>query len=299
MLLELGPDAGRLESEHFVVVYTSRPERAGELTSRLEAVYAAHLRFMDELGLAAGRPEHKLEVCLFASYGEYRAHLERLGPAAPDLLGGYDSRANRCMFFDLDTYPPLQAIRAAVQQAGPQQRETLRARLQRRETLLALSVIQHEAAHQVQFSLGLLPSPDRVPPWLVEGLATLFEVPFKPSGECRQPLNGYRLYEFRKLYGGGTDALGELRSLLTDDQAWCGGKCYPLAWAVTRFLRYEHPAGLAALLRQVRSEPGLLADPDARGALFDRLFGPIDRAWIDRLYARTMELPLDATDFAE
>lgn len=297
MLRAAGPGAAAQESAHFVVVRTAGAGPADELTRRLELVYQAHVQFIHELRVPAHPPRYKLEVYFFATYEEFQTHLAALGEPRADLLGGYEPATKRAAFFDFDTYPPLAAVRAAVTQAEPGQRDKLRARLQRRQEVLLTSVIQHEAAHQIQHNVGLFPAPERTPTWLTEGLAMLLEAPVE-TPDARPPLNSYRLLEFRKLYGDGRQTLGDVRRLLVDDDAWCGGKCYPLAWAIVRYLRDERPAGLVKLLRRA-AEGELPRGTAERGAVLDELCGPVNETWIDRFYSATMQLPLDTSAFAE
>ncbi len=297
MLHQAGRGARLLTSAHFALASTAPDGTTRNLLERLEAVYQAHRQFVTDLRLSARPPRHKLEVYFFATHGEFRAHLAALGTEPPDVLGGYEPESKRAAFFDFDAYAPLAAIRSAIAQAAPDQQEKLRRRFDRRREILAQTIVQHEAAHQIQLNVGLFPALDRVPVWLTEGLATLFEVPGPPSGSP-WPVNGYRLFEFRKLYGEGRPALGDLRRLLVDDQSWCGGKCYPLAWAVVRYLRDERADGFARLLRMA-AEGGIPTDTADRGKLLDELVGPIDKAWIDRFYSATMQLPLDSSAFAE
>ncbi len=123
----------------------------------------------------------------------------------------------------------------------------------------------------------------------------LFERPLDAPADGRELVNAYRLYEFRKLYGRDKQALKDLPRLLVDDEAWCGGKCYPWAWAVTRYLQDERHAALAALLRKVATEGGLPRAAAERRAVFDDLFGPLDEKWVERFYEATMKWPLDAS----
>lgn len=298
MLSRIGPAAHRLDTDHFVLVVTTAEPLAREYAARLEAVYRAHVRFAEDLGLPARPPRHKLEVYFLGTHGEFEAQRAAIAAVPNDALGFYDPQANRCAFFDLETAPALAAARAMVAQAPPEERPRLQSRLERRRTLLALSIVQHEAAHQVQANLGLLPQSERVPTWLREGLATLFEVPCEGPLTPRLPLNGYRLHEFRKLYPTPA-ALPDVRRLLSDEAAWCGGPCYPLAWAATRYLWARQPTAFTALLRQAADPAGWPAGSAERAALVDKLVGPLDTAWITRLHAETLALPLDESTWAE
>lgn len=298
MLSRVGPGAQRLDTDHFVLVCTAGEPLAREYAARLEAVYRAHVRVAEDLGLPARPPRHKLEIYFLGTHSEFETQRAAIAAVPADALGFYDPHTNRCTFFDLETAPALAAVRASVERAPPEERPRLKARLEHRRSLLALSIVQHESAHQVQANLGLLPQSECVPTWLREGLAMLFEVPCDGSLTPRAPVNGYRLHEFRKLYPTPA-ALPDLRRLLSDDAAWCEGPCYPLAWAVTRFLWAQQPTALSALLRRCAAPAGWPASIAERAALLDNLVGPLDAAWSARLHAETQALPLDESAWAE
>jgi len=295
----VGSEARQAESAHFVVLHTARDDVADALLGRLEVVYRAHARFARELKLPARRPRYKLQVVLFGQCAEFARYARSLAGQAADSLGFYDYQDNRSVFFDLDTHPDVARLRALAQQSDAARRPESSRRLDVRRAALARSIVQHEAAHHIQASLGLVPATGNAPRWLVEGLAMLFEVPLDDAGRPRGPINGYRLFEFRKLYGGGSDTLADLPRLLSDDQAWCGGECYPLAWAVTRYLYDRQRAAFAALLRKVASGEELPAGVAERRALLQELFGPMDAAWLERFHAEVMRWPLDRTAFCE
>jgi hypothetical protein len=296
---ELGNSARRVQTDHFLVAYDAADDSARALSQRLEAVYRAHAQFADQLGLTVRRPAHKLEVIYFASYSAFRDYMGAQGNDASEMLGGYLPQAARGVFFDLANYPPLAELRAQCAQAPPESRDRLERRLEQRQATLWLSVIQHEAAHQIQFELGILPSADRVPAWLREGLATLFEVPLAPLGLATSRYSGLRLYEYRKLYGSDAPSAARLQRILTDDEAWCGGRCYPLAWALTRYFHDQSRPQLADLLRQFNAELGWPAESSQRRVRLEALFGPLDAAWARRFHAWTMSLPLDTSELGE
>jgi hypothetical protein len=296
---ELGNSAQRLETDHFLVAFDAADDSVRALGQRLEAVYRAHVRFADELELAVRRPAHKLEVLYFAGYSTFRDYVSAPGDDTSEMLGGYLPLTARGVFFDLANYPPLAELRAQCAQAPPDSRDRLERRLEQRQATLWLSVIQHEAAHQIQFELGILPSADRVPTWLREGLATLFEIPLAPSDLATSRSNNYRLFEYRKLYASDPAKAPRLRRILTDDEAWCGGPCYPLAWALTSYFHDQRRTQFTGLLRQLGAQPGRPGTPSECRELLESLFGPLDAAWAQRFHVWTMNLPLDASDFGE
>ena len=296
MLQEAGPTAAALQTDHFVIVYSTSDAKAHDFARRLERVFQAHAGFVRELNLPARLPSQKLEVRLFRSYDEYRTHLATLNAQTGEVLGCFEPRANRCVFFDLDNYLPITELQAQLQQVEPARREKLAGRLERRRELLQQSIVQHEAAHQIEVNIGLIPALDRIPTWLTEGLATLFEA-VEPGTENLPASNAFRLFEFKKRYAT-AGALGDVRHFLADDAAWCGADCYPLAWAITRFLQAEYPAQFARLLRTT-ARCAWPSTPAERVALLEQHFGPLNEAWISRLYAATMNLPLHDSSFAE
>lgn len=277
-----------LQTDHFVIAYTAPATSARELAARLESVYAAHVALVRQFKLPARRPTRKLPVVLLSSHAAFVEHLRREGVEAGELLGCYLPAAGRCVYFDLDTYPPLAALRAEADASG---QEALRRRFERRCAALALSVVQHEAAHQMQAGLGLVPPGPAAPVWLREGLAMRFEVPLAADGRPLSARNAYRLYEFQRLLRdrGAPRALPEF---VLDDAAWRGGPDYSLAWALVEYLQEAHPREFATLLRRMM-DAGLPTAPDQRRALLDELFGPIDAAWMQRFHSHVMAWPFD------
>jgi hypothetical protein len=306
LLAEAGAGAAAVESDHFAVVGTAPGEAARELLQRLESVYQAHGQFITDFRVPVRAPRHKLEVLFFASHNEFRDCLAAAGAESPETLGFYEPCSRRTVFFDLNTYPPLAAIRDSLAQAAPEQREKLRKRFDHRRELLIQSIIGHEAAHQIQHACGLVPAADQVPTWLTEGLAMLFEASARlaagaastlPGVGAPPAINNYRLFEYRKLYGDARPTVSQVRQLLIDD-AWCGGPCYPLAWAVLRYMRNERPAEFARLLARIAAAE-LPRGPTEYGVLVDERFGPVDEQWVDRFHTATMRLPLDPAGLGE
>ena len=280
-----GEGARRFETEHFSLVHTASAHSVCKLGARLEAVYRAHVRLARELRIPVRRPTHKLEVLLFGTYEEFRAHQRRIGSAGEEILGFYEPVANRAVFFDLATYPPvadLYELRPNLRDREWIRRRELSRRLRHNTQALNGQVIQHEAAHQIQVNLGFLPAAG-APSWLAEGLAQLFELPFTEEGATLAlSINRYRLYEFGELHACDTEALGELRRMVGAESAWRGGEDYPWAWALTSHLYIRQRGRFAEYVRSVAQETGSPAsEPAARLDAFERCFGPLDESFVD------------------
>lgn len=282
-----------MDGDYFVLVYTARPALARDLLRRVEATYRAHVSFFTACGVPLRRPDHKLPALLFATHAEFATYARVHSTAAADALGYFDLGANCSIFFDLDTHPALAQIRATAEAAPPEERTRLRRRLEHRRTALELCVVQHEAAHQIQQNCGLAIGRGAAPTWLAEGLAMLFELPPGADPSAADAPNTYRLFEYQKLYRTSAPSGAQLRNLLTDDEAWCGGECYPLAWAVIRHLRVERPTGFTALVRLLAEPEKLPRSPAARAVLLERLLGRLDDRWADDVHRATMALTVD------
>ena len=296
----IGPGARVLRTAHFLIAHTVDVHAARLLAQRLEAVYRAHARFVSNLALPVRPPPNKLEVYYLATHEQYgRVVSGAIGRAATEALGLYAPASNRAAFFDLTTYSAVKALREELSQCEPGRRERLQQRLERRLAVLMSCVIQHEAAHQIQRNTGLIPAEGGTPMWLVEGMAMLFEGPIESSDDLVVPYNGYRLHEFRKIYGRAAPSLDEVRRFVSDDRAWGGGTCYPLAWALTHHLLEEHRKGFVALLTSLTTGDGLPPVPSARLQRFEALFGPLNDRWLEDFYESTMSLRVRESVFED
>jgi hypothetical protein len=190
---------------------------------------------------------------------------------------------NRCIFFDLATYPPIARLRndlARLKSSDADERHRLENQLRRNTQALFAKVIQHEAAHQVQANLGLVP--DDAPPWLAEGLAQLFELPLVERGATLQLwINRYRLAEFSRLHADPSTWGSQLRRITGDERGWHGGADYSLGWALTDFLYKRHRTRLAEYLRDLAA-PDNVAHRSGPREQFERAFGPIDEEFVAR-----------------
>ncbi len=171
------------------------------------------------------------------------------------------------------------------------------------------TVIQHEAAHQILFNIGVHVTGADNPPWLIEGLACQFEVPQPgPGGELRR-VNEMRLFDVREAIGvaPNDDKVSDAALDLARDE----GRFLPLVdligeeeifdysstnisgrygqtWALVYYLHREHPEALAAYLQRLASRSiGVPMDRGARVEEFRTHFGEpnavFERKWVDFL----------------
>lgn len=167
-------------------------------------------------------------------------------------------------------------------------RQTRRLRLQMANYAerINCTVVQHEAAHQVLFHLGLqVPFADN-PFWLVEGLATQFETPPGAYGAGLGAINQRRLGDFLRASDQGrslqTPRLLSVEHLCFANPAeWPAhlqmSDLYAEAWALVYYLRRSNPDGFGqymAALRQRR--PDLPVTRQQERQAFEQAFGPAD-----------------------
>jgi len=133
-----------------------------------------------------------------------------------------------------------------------------------------VAAASHAACHQIAFATGLNTADD--PHWLVDGLATMFELTDGRSLLWEKP-QLQRLRAARDAWR--TAPAGWLATLVSgktfvDDSETAYSAAYVVVWYLCR----ERPAQFAGFLRRTRTPPS--ADPDADVREFEKHFGGID-----------------------
>lgn len=311
-------------TQHFAIAYDTPYNTVLALEGRLEGTYNSIHRFCNKEGLIAATPESKLRVVLFAAPEAYAAACRRVSIPA-DAGGFYDQRTNISFFMDALARPEFAEITAEIdrlQQEITAQRDATAANAREmRDALLRHMnslrmcrdadvervnrlVIQHEAAHQLLFNLGVHRRGAPVPEWLVEGFACQFEVSQPTSETGLKKVNMLRLADFREAFaippsttpvpaGRYTSALDEgrmlpLRELIGGATTLVapgveGTYRYAEAWSFVHFLHREHRVSFKEYVqRTAERKPGDVVTRDEEIALFETLFGPIDAEFQDR-----------------
>lgn len=275
-----GVAASRLETDHFILIYTSDKETARKLGARLESVYTWCHKFMDMLEIQPIRPDYKLEIYFYNTHEEFKAYGNNQG-GIPDWAAGFYIRTNnRSAFFDLNDEPTVANYKKQLEDAHWRRKQYWNNRIKRYSDYMNLSVIQHEAAHHIHFNVGIFPKKGDMPRFLTEGLAQMFELPPGKLGGGLGATNHYRLASFQgsfnKKYGGNPNAVIPMRRFITDDQhGWPAA--YPQAWALTHFLWKKHRDQFAIYMQKMANrEDGVELTETQRQQEFEDLFGPCD-----------------------
>jgi hypothetical protein len=205
----------QLDTRHYSIHTDLERSLAEDLARRLDAMYEEYARRLADFGTPVEQ-EQTLQVYLFRKHDDYQTFVQN---RAPNTGGVF--------------LPARQMLVAYYEGQG---RDALR------------RTLQHEAFHQ--FAHARI-SPD-LPPWLNEGLASLFEegiwtgkgfelgeVPPRRVRQLRADLTGKRLTDFRQFMAMDLDrwngALGNEPGL--------GAAQYNQAWAMVHFLVFSTERG--------------------------------------------------------
>ena len=319
------------ESDHFVIAYDTSYEAIRPLVGRLEGTYKALARFCKTCGINEPETGVRLEVILFDQHDDYSRYLESIGIESATMAGIYNQRTNIAAFCNTLNHPDLKGVAREIEQIQAQLerlgRQGPSAHRRRQELSHRLSayktqrdaivkrfnrfVIQHEAAHQMLFNLGVHVRGGDNPMWLVEGLACQFEVPQTSSPTGRLRINHMRLGDIRdalelpprakrapaRAYEQAVQAgrLASLVDLITQPDLFRGRDAnipnhYAEAWALIYYLHREHREALADYLGKVQArEPGRRIESERALDEFRAAFGEPDaefeRAWINGIVA--------------
>lgn len=295
-LLALGGNAFSIHrTDHFLIASDCDDSVLSPLADRLEATYQAVVRFAEDLKFPMHPPPDLLPVLLFNRHSDFVRYAHTVEFNDLSVPGFYHPRNNTAAYCNVSDLPQLLDISQRIEKAEAPER-IIDWRSQRDaivETFNRL-VIQHEAAHQVLFNIGVLSREVDNPDWLVEGLACQFEV---NSGEAG---NQMRLADFREAQAGAASAATagqadrrflSLADLVADHEFNVPDESkriirYAQAWALVDYLSRTRGEALAAYLRSIAGRPpNMRANREQRITEFQSVFGPMDQAceqlWIE------------------
>jgi len=298
----------KLETPHFVMVYTAKDEEARRLARRLEAVWRWNIKYFRLLDVPVTVPEYKLEIYFFGTYDEFETHsVNTSGRPTGGALGYFQPVSNRSHFFEMVTYPPAEArLKLAEDKSLPLAvRQRHRNIVRRWAEGMNMEVVQHEVGHHIHFNLGLFPyqtmvdaalereSDDPFPRWLVEGTTMMFEVPPTTAGASLGVINHGRLDEFRRRHANRPFTPEFLKRFVVDNGVWFSGYYYPEGWALVYYLRKNFKDGFAKYMQMMTErEPGDEVNFNKWEKEFEDCFGKIDKEWVEKFYAYMYSLPL-------
>lgn len=293
MLTVAGEKADFLETDHFLLVYTSPRKLAVELGARLESVYYWNIKFMEYMGVPSRRPDYKLEIYFFGTHEEFKryAALDLGMSETGGILGFYMAPTNRSAFFDMMDFEPYARVLEGVKSRNvpAQERRRVTNMITRLVEFNNLEVVQHEAAHHIHFNVGLFnPRADRAGRWLSEGMAVQFEVPKSQFGASLGSINYNRLRQVRQIWGGiftedGSPPMDFMRAFLWQGSVEYTGAHYSLGWGVIHYLRTKFPDQFGNYLRAVAEwEDDVEVPITDKQKLWEDNFGTLDEDWVKK-----------------
>lgn len=329
-LLALGPDRFlAYDTDHFTIVTDAPYETIRPLNGRLEGIRNAIMRFCAAMKLPVQPPPTRLPILIFDRFDDFTAYAAKAGLTPGSAAGFYDQSTNVAAFANVLNSPTLAPVRGEIEsltirlQVLSERAPDSTAAAQRRDDLLnhinALRsqqdafverfnrlVLQHEAAHQIFFNVGVHVRGAVNPVWLVEGLACQFEVPQSDLGGDIKRINQMRLGDLRDALHAAPEVHDETKvdwrgalhagpllpfaDLVTADpsasplgKGGAGGgedsvaARYAQVWSLVYFLQREHRDAFSAYLGQLaRHAPGQTFNPRQQSAEFHAAFGLLD-----------------------
>src|SRR5262245_721400 len=311
------------KSKHFILLTDTDPKpekgrkknRANERLDLLERVYESFLLLFHAQAVPLDIPRERLKVVLFNEYNDFREYADSLSPALASASGFWEHIRNVSYFFDhgtTDTFKMLEKIQDELHKI---QADAKKARdpdtinkvkiidlliAQERENA-DITVVSHEATHQMAGNTGLLPRHVMIPRWVHEGLATYFEAPGDATWAGIGAVNEQRLMYYRALE---KDRVHSNVDFIVADQIFdlAGGiksnllHGYAQAWALTHFLLKNHIQKFVNFYRMLgEMPPDVALNPNLLQELFSRDFGSnhksLDNEW--RSYMRGLKTDIE------
>ncbi len=332
------------QTEHFLIAYDTSFEALADLKGRLETTYDSIWRYIEALELPATAPDQPLEIIFYNDFDDYAdlCQTKRMNPNVA--LGFFDHGTNRSFFSNVLTRPELSQVvqrieqltedmkkaRSASRTQGGSRTHAAQLRKARVREMTALKshrdkvvdlfnrmILRHESTHQLLFNAGVHKLGVQNPDWLVEGLATQFEIPQVWADLGFRNTNHARLADLRSALGVSKDA--KTISQLQHQQAIGTGKVLPLqelvtkwdilrsghthsslhyaqSWALVFYLNRKMPAAFRNYVRSIAARPrGQRFTPTQERETFEKSFGPLDADFERNFFAFVLELRLDPT----
>ncbi len=252
-------------SQHYVLMHDTddheldrkKRTRASKRLELMELLYASYFFKFALEGNLLPTPNEHLMVVLFGDQQDYDHYVHRLDPKLKQAAGFWSSKNNVAVYFDQGTTRHHLAVRQAADQLQGIKNGLVRARVRGSRDIVQfanaldkiveisreqsdVSVVTHEATHQLAGNTGLLPRGELSLLWAHEGLATYFETPDGAGWGGIGAVNEERLNWYKALQQLPDES--KLEFVISDkifDYAKSSEAtvaAYGQAWALTHFL---------------------------------------------------------------
>lgn len=228
---EFGTTSDTTTTQHYIVVHPAG--QTSEWADRFEQLYQSFNDYSRLHGFRPQEPPYPLVAIVFRSKADYHDYAAREGMTLQKrMLGHYSPHSNRIYLYDI--------------------------RSDGGDWTTNADTILHEAAHQMAFNTGVHSRFVPVPRWLVEGLATMFEVRGvhdpRPSDTRKDRVNPIYLRDFNAFVTNSRPA-GFMKDLIATDTPFRSHPqdAYAESWALTFFLVETQPRKYAEYLQRTAS----------------------------------------------
>ena len=260
----------------FIVVYTTSKPFAAWYASLLKKLYEHYVAYWQRFGVELTEPEFPMVALVLSSEERYRQHAKQDGVALSKECAYYHKLTNRIVVYDMSGQQ--------VFQEGNQRRVNavdIQRLLRQPGSYHNIMTTIHEAVHQVGYNTGMHPRFAPTPLWLLEGLATLHEVPDlrdRVGWTIGRPhVNRPRLDQLRQ-YLQKPQQNASIQEMIKEDKLLKRSDTalehYALAWGLTYYLVQKRPKELAVYLEIMQKKTIFSDDSDKiRIQDFESCFG--------------------------
>jgi hypothetical protein len=313
-------------SPHFILLHDTpdkpaekhKKPRAQERLDLLEQVYESFFLKFYSKGVALEIPKERLKVCLFQNHRDYLTFATRLSPDLQSAAGFWDPANNTSVFYDSGTTERFKVLTRMAKEFQEAKKDAQKirglgaadiVRLADTLTLMVeidkenqdITVVSHEATHQLAGNTGLLPRWVMIPSWVHEGLASYFEAPGDAAwagigAVNEERISLYRILESDKEHSNIDFIVGDQ---IFDYAASHGAVLhgYGQAWALTHFLMERHFDKFMEFYRRLgEMPPDCTLTAPILTELFDEVFGKdrvaLDADWRDYMNSLKTDIEL-------
>ncbi len=258
-----------VRSKHFLLLHDTSDKkdrrsgltRAEQRLALLETVYESFLLKFCLEGVDLEVPDKLLMVVLFSQHRDYLQFVNLLEPDLASAAGFFHRVDNVAVFYDQGTDETFELLYALNDRLQAERDEivrrkipgmantirfadTLQLLIEVQRANLDISVVSHEATHQLAANTGLMPPGVPFPLWAAEGLATYFESPQQAAWSGIGAVNEERLSWYRELAPipqiSNIDFIVSDRIFTQATNNFGTLHGYGQAWALTHFLMEHH-----------------------------------------------------------
>ncbi|WFB37380.1 DUF1570 domain-containing protein [Kiritimatiellota bacterium B12222] len=225
-----------------------------QVAASVQALEKLHANYMDLLGPLIRFPQqdHNLQILFFSNESEYRNHQQNTAPELSHSVGYYSPLEDRMVVFNQQYSDRIKRVQQNMGDdvdelmklaQNPQQRQQILKMQQLADKRLrdhaqseTIATLRHEGAHHLSYTYGVHSWIHIENAWLIEGLATYFEVSTPGSADGSYLETLFRLSLEERIPS--LSALVEIRQPENFERELPGiegHEAYALSWSLFHF----------------------------------------------------------------